>query len=180
MRWLLILLGVILIAVAGYYAYMMGNQGMKLQGYINGVKVEAVTANESIIIDTLLGRNPQIQKVILDVPEGKSVVVKQGNITKTFGSGRHEFKPVPKAIPIELVVDNRSGVIYLGKNGELLGASFEGGLSLSVLSVSGNNVDQLKTAVLTYTVAPFLSGLFFTMAGVLVRRSSKRSSKGVW
>ncbi len=179
MKHVLIIIGLVLIAVSAYYAWSLGNEGVRLTGYLNDVKVTAVTSNESVIIDTLLGRNPSIRKVILDVPEGESVKVIQGNESKVFDPGHHVFYPQPKAIPIKVVVGNRSGVIYLGKDGALLGASFEGGLSLSVLSVQGSSVDQLKTAVLTYTLAPFLAGTFFTIAGMMMRRSS-RSGKGVW
>jgi len=158
--------------------YQYGSQGVRVEGVINGVQVKVLTANESVFWDSLMNKNPTVKEVVLNIPEGKEAIVKQGNISMVFKSGIHKFKPLPEPEPIIIQVGNKTGTILLDKAGGIVGASFEGGLSLSVLSVSGNSFDELRSAVLTYTLAPFVSGLFFTLAGVLIRSGGRR--KGFW
>ena len=146
MRTLLAVLGVLLIIISIYGIWRVYSEPVATL-CINGEVVDVLPAGTPL---SVIGLGPS---------EGVKLRFSNGSVKVIRGFGE---------VPVEI---NGEEVRFLfDSEGRFLALSTEGGVAVSSAEVS----EEFSKAVLTYTVAPFVSGLAFTTASLLVSRRARR------
>jgi hypothetical protein len=179
MRLALIVLGIVFMGLGIYYL-MQYNQPVVLAGEVNGVYINVVTDEGKAAImkvwDVVTGKTPKVREIVLNSTEPKEVKVIYGTNTTEFvleGSRKIKILPQPTPTPIIVDVEGRKAYIFVGPDGSIYGASFDGVISVGTLSVSEGDYEKFRTAVLTYTLVPFIAGLSFTLGGFMIGREKR-------
>jgi len=146
MRSLFAIIGVLLILLAVYGIWRTYNEPIATLS-INGELVDVLPSGTPLSI--------------FEVGSGGGVRLRfsNGSVITVRGSGE---------VPIR--INGEEIKLLFDSEGRFLALSTEGGVSVSGVEVS----EEFSKAVLTYTVAPFVAGLMFTTASLLISRRARR------
>lgn len=176
-KWL-VMAGIITLVIA-FALLIQQSQPVTVSGEISDVRITVLSGAKSLetsILDYIFGRPPRITGIELQSDEPKEVKITYGSnttIIHIIGNKTIPILPTPQPTPIIVEVDGRRAYIFVGPEGELMGANFEGTLSIGVLSTSAEDYESFKNTVMVYTLAPFVAGTFFTIAGFALGSGSK-------
>ena len=151
MRRLLALVGLILVLVAVYEAYVLSNQPLAV---ISAGKLQVSVYPSGGVLGGL------------DVVPSRGVVVRlsNGSTYVVKGVGRVPFR-VNGAV-IYFLFDDEGRFLSLSVAGNASGVGFV------------RSTEEFNRAVLTYTVAPFVAGLAFTFGSLAIARSERGRRRG--
>lgn len=156
---LLTIAGVLFICYGIYQAYVLSNQPYAVLN-VGGAQVEILPAGGPL---SVLSMEP-LTGIRLRVLNAESVVIngEWGPVNGTLVvEGRGEIPVVINGEEVRLLFDSE---------GRFLALSTSGGVSVSGAEVS----EEFSKAVLTYTVAPFVSGLAFTLGSLAIAGRARR------
>ena len=146
MRTLFAIIGVLLILLAVYGIWRVYSEPIATLS-ISGEVVDVLPAGTPL---SVIGLGPS---------EGIKLRFSNGSVKVIRGVGE---------VPVEI---NGEEVRFLfDSEGRFLALSTESGVAVSSAEVS----EEFSKAVLTYTVAPFVAGLMFTTASLLISRRARR------
>jgi len=146
MRTLLTVIGVLLIVISIYGIWRVYNEPIATLN-INGEVVDVLPAETPL---SMIGLGPS---------EGIKLRFINGSVKIVQGVGE---------VPIS--INGEEVRLLFDSDGRFLALSTESGIAVSSAEVS----EEFSKAVLTYTVSPFVAGLMFTTASLLISRRARR------
>ena len=156
----LALIGLLLIAYGAYQAYVLSNQPLAVLS-VNGAEVEVLPSGNALSIlsaEPVKGVRLRLTNASSIEVGGRPVHAANGTITV---SGRGVVPVVINGEEVKLLFDSE---------GRFLALSTTSGYQLSGSEVSSD----FSKAFLTYTVAPFVSGLAFTFGSLAIAEENRR------
>ncbi len=146
MRWVLAIIGLILIVFALFKAYELAHEPLAVIS-VGSEVVEVYPSGGALSV--------------LGITADRGVVLRfsNGSTIKVVGHG---------VVPIE--IGGSSISLIFDSRGKFLSLSVEGNASVGTV----RSTEEFSKAVLTYTVAPFVSGFAFTLGSLMIKEVRRR------